>query len=198
MVTATTTPTMTAEEFYEWANRSENAGTRWELVRGAPVELPAWPSSFHTIHMRIVGLLQDYVIRRGCGSVAFLADGVITAREPDTVRCPAAMVFLAPPGDDFPPRFTTEIPQLVVELVLADEPHSLQVRRASDYVRHGAELVWGVSPEEACVFEYRPKRPPQVLDETDELTGNGVLPDFRCRVADLFTLPAAPAAPAQS
>jgi hypothetical protein len=29
----------------------------------------------------------------------------------------------------------------------------------------------------------------RVLDETEELTGNGVLPDFVCRVTDLFTLP---------
>jgi hypothetical protein len=36
---------------------------------------------------------------------------------------------------------------------------------------------------------------PLVFDETDELTGNGVLPDFACKVADLFTLPGQPPNP---
>jgi len=52
------------------------------------------------------------------------------------------MVFFDPLGDEFPPRFTTEVPRLVVELVLADESYSQPLRRASDYVLHGAELVW--------------------------------------------------------
>ncbi len=114
------------------------------------------------------------------------------------MRRPAVMVFFDSPRDEFPLRFTTEIPRLVVELVLAEESAGQQSPRAIDYVHHGAERVWGVSPEEMCVFEYRPKCPPKVLDETDELTGTGVLPDFRCRVADLFALPGPAAAPAQS
>jgi Uma2 family endonuclease len=189
---------LTAGQFREWVDRPENSGKRWELVRGVLNELPQWPPSFHSVHMRVVGVLQEYVIRRGCGSVAFLADGLITSRNPDTVRCPAAMVFLDPPGDDFPPRFTTEVPRLVVELVPSDEPLGRQARRTSDYVQFGVELIWVVDPDERYVVEYRPRRSPRVLDETDELTGNGVLPDFKCRVAELFTPPGSSATPAQS
>ncbi len=56
----------------------------------------------------------------------------------------------------------------------------------------------GVNPEETYVFEYRPRRHPKVLEATDERTGDGVRPDLRCRVADLFTLPGPSAPPAQS
>ena len=35
-------------------------------------------------------------------------------------------------------------------------------------------------------------RLPRVLDEADELDGNDVLPDFRCRVAEFFAVPGKP------
>jgi Uma2 family endonuclease len=37
-------------------------------------------------------------------------------------------------------------------------------------------------------------KPGKLHREADELTGNGVLPDFSCRVRDLFTLPGSPPA----
>ena len=182
---------MTADEFRQWIDLPDNCGKRWELIRGVPVELPVWPASFHALRMRVVGVLGDYVIRRGCGSVAFLGDGLITARDLDTVRRPAAMVFLEPtPKADFPLRFTTEVPALIVDLQPPGESPARQNRRLADYVvGFGVPLVWVVDPEERCLFQYVPKRHPNVLDETDELTGNGVLPDFSCRVSDLFSLP---------
>ena len=62
----------------------------------------------------------------------------------------------------------------------------------------GVALVWLADPEDRSVTIHRPNEFPKVLDETDELTGDGVLPDFRCRVADLFTLPGPSAPPVQS
>jgi Uma2 family endonuclease len=182
---------MTAEEFRHWVDHPDNCGKRWELVRGVLREMPPWPTSFHTVHMQIAKLLGAYVIRRGCGSVAFRGDGLITARAPDTVRCPAVMVFLNPaPLEDFPLRFTTEVPHLVVDLSPPRASLTRELQRASDYVvNFGVPLVWFVDPEDRCVIRYVPKQPGSVLDETDELTGNGVLPDFSCRVADFFSLP---------
>ncbi|HJZ60325.1 MAG TPA: Uma2 family endonuclease [Gemmataceae bacterium] len=195
-----TSALVTAREFFGWVDRPENAAKRWELVRGVPIELTPWPDSFHSDHMRVVQLMQDYVIRRGVGSVAFLGDGLITARDPDTVRCPAVMVFLGPPTrDDFPPRYTTGVPHLAIDFAPPGESYSRNLRRVTDYVRFGVPLAWLIDPDDRSVIVYQPKQPPHVSDETDELTGNGVLPDFACKVADLFTLPdSQPPAPAQS
>jgi Uma2 family endonuclease len=190
---------MTARDFFEWVGRPENVGKRWELVRGQPAELPPWPDGFDAAHLRIVDILSRYVIARGLGSVAFLSDGLITARDPDTVRCPAVMVFLTPTcRDDFPPRFTTAVPQLVVELHPPGESYSRIMRRMIDYVQFGVPLIWGVEPDDRGVSTYQPKRPPHVPDDDDELTGFPSLPDFVCKVRDLFALPGQPsAAPAQ-
>jgi len=39
---------------------------------------------------------------------------------------------------------------------------------------------------------------PYVLGEQEEITGEGVLPDFRCRVADFFRMPGEVVHPAAS
>jgi len=179
---------LTVDQFRQWSD--QDAWKRWELLRGTPTEMPEWPEGFHAVHMRIADLLGDYVIRRGFGSVAFLSGGLITQQNPDTVRCPAVMVLLDPtPTGEFPLRFTTRVPRLVVDLAVPGEPHGRAMRRVSNYIQFGVSLVWLVAPEEFAVIQFVPKQPPSVLDKTDELTGNGALPEFSCRVSDLFTLP---------
>jgi hypothetical protein len=53
----------------------------------------------------------------------------------------------------------------------------------------GVEMVWLIDPEARTVTVYRPDQGPHLLEEADELTGEDVLPGFRCRVADFFVLP---------
>ncbi|HET6572294.1 MAG TPA: Uma2 family endonuclease [Fimbriiglobus sp.] len=182
--------TLTTEEYFHWVDRLENKGCRFELVRNEPLELTRWPESFVPAYHRLLSVLTDYVIRRKCGSVAMMGDGVITRRTPDTVRCPTAMVFLRPaPVDDFPPRYTTEVPHLVVEFSPPGDKYSRLMKQIIEYVEFGVPLVWVGEPDEQAVSIYQPKRTPHVVAGDDELTGSGVLPDFSCRVADLFILP---------
>jgi hypothetical protein len=47
-------------------------------------------------------------------------------------------------------------------------------------------LVWEVNPEIRLVHVHRKDGTASRLHPTDELTGEDVLPGFRCRVADLF------------
>ena len=41
-------------------------------------------------------------------------------------------------------------------------------------------------PESRSVYVYRPHGSLIVLGENDELLGDDVLPDFRCKIAELF------------
>lgn len=192
MPTKTTAPGLTAEQFFEFVSRRENDGRRWQLVRGMPEELPGWPAEFTAAHLRIVVLLQEYVIRRGAGSIAFRGDGLITRRNPDTVRSPAVMVFLGPPPDEFPPRFTAEVPSLVVELPSPGEGGGRVMQRMIEYVEFGVPLMWSVEPDDPPGLSvYRPKQPPHVPDDGDDLLGYDALPGFRLPVRELF----APAVP---
>lgn len=181
-------PTLTAEEFFPWSNRPEHIGNRYELVKGVPMPCPletgeAWRP--------VCRVLQDYVMSRPGASLALPGDGLVVARSPDTVLTPDFMLFLnESPPTDFPKRFTDEIPQLVVELYSASVPYPRMIKRGNDYLRTaGVPLMWMICLEEKIVFVCRLKSSITTLEEPDELTCEDVLPGFRCRVADLFTLP---------
>jgi Uma2 family endonuclease len=53
----------------------------------------------------------------------------------------------------------------------------------------GVGMVWVVDPEDRTVSVFVPEQLPRVADEHEELTGNSVLPDFRCRVSEFFFVP---------
>lgn len=192
-----TTPKMTAEQFFEWANREENAGKWYELEDGEVVEMPS-PGEVHAlVCWFVIKVLTDYVLRRGSGHLLTNDCGLIVRREPDTVRGPDVMLFLDDLTLDNARRgHTDRVPALVVEVFSpSDKPGRLN-RRIDQYHRRGVTLVWVVYPEERTVNVCRPNEFPKVLDETDELTGNGVLPDFSRQVIELFTPPTQPATPA--
>jgi Uma2 family endonuclease len=189
-MTTVGTRLMTADEFWEWADRPENEGRRLELESGKVIEMPS-PGELHGLLCGwITHLLWAYLLRRGAGGVCSNDTGLLVAQGPDTVRGPDVMLFLeSRPLEQLSPRFSTRVPQLVVEVLSPTDQTNKVNRRVSQYLRRGVPLVWLVDPETRTVAVYRPAQIHQVLDETEELTGDEVLPDLRYRVAELFTLP---------
>jgi Uma2 family endonuclease len=200
MATDTATPPkMTAEEFVKWAGRPENAGREYELDRGEVLEVPP-PIRGHGFYCwLVIKLLTEYVTRRGVGHLLTNDTGILVERNPDTLRGADAMVFLrAPTEADFQTKYVEDVPELIVEVLSpSDKPKQVN-RRVDQYLRRGVPMVWLIDPRQVIVTVYRPNEFHKVFDETDDLTGDGVLPDFRCRVADLFTLPGPSAPPAQN
>lgn len=192
------TPKMTAEEFFAWANRPENADRRFELVNGEVEEMPS-PGEIHGLICGwVVHLLWLYVSRRGQGRVLSNDTGLVVRRGPDTVRGPDVMFFLTSRQlVDASLGHVTDVPDLIVEVLSPTDRHGRTLKRIGQYLKRGIPLAWVIDPEDHTLTVYRPNEFPKLLDEQDELTGNGVLPDFSCRVADLFTLPgqAPPATP---
>jgi Uma2 family endonuclease len=186
-----TTGLMTAEGFWEWASRPENADRRWELVKGEVVEVPS-PAEFHGILCSwIVHLLWGYVLRRGRGGVSSNDTGLLVEHDPDTVRGPDVMVFEeSRPLDQLSRRFSTRVPVLVVEVLSPSDRMPRMTARIGEFLRRGVPIVWLVDAETRTVTVYRLDHYPQVLDENDELTGEFTPPDCTLRVAELFNLPA--------
>lgn len=189
-MTTATTSKLTAEEFFAWANRPENEGRRFELENGEVVEVSSPGEAHALVCWFVIRVLTEYVLRRGSGHLLTNDCGLIVQRSPDTVHGPDVMVFLENRTLEQASRgHTDRVPTLVVEVFSpSDRPGRLN-RRVDQYHRLGVPLVWVIYPEERTVNVYRPNEFPKVLDESDELTGNGVLPDFRCHVRDLFSLP---------
>ena len=193
MATQTTTALpkkLTAEEFYDWANRPENIDRNLELDCGEVTEVPP-PIRGHGFYCwLVIKLLTEYVTRRGTGHLLTNDTGIIVGRDPDILRGADVMVFLrSTTMADFQGKYVEDIPDLIVEIVSpSDKPKQLN-RRVDQYLRRGIPLIWMIYPDQRIVYVHRPTEFNKVLDESDELTGNGVLPEFSCRVADLFALP---------
>lgn len=183
----TATDLMSAEEFFEWANLPENAGKHHELERGRVVEVSR-PGEIHGIVCVNVGyVLAGYIRRRRKGFACGNDTGVLWETDPDTVRGPDLIFYDENRSyRDFNPRYSDDVPTLVVEVLSPnDRPHRV-ILRVCQFIEWGVKLAWVVDPIDRTVCIYRAGAPPLVLDDTQELTGGDVLPDFRCPVAEFF------------
>jgi Uma2 family endonuclease len=195
MSTAATTR-MTAEQFHEWVNRPENRDRHFELDRGEVVE-KSRPTLQHGVVCGNVGwVLSNYVRRRRKGFVCGNDAGIVLERDPDTVRGPDVTLYEGVRTfDELPARPSERLPKLAVEVLSPNDRWGKVTRRINELLSRGVALVWLVDPDSRNVTVHRMNQLPQVAEEGEELTGDGVLPEFRCAVADFFFMPeeAAPA-----
>lgn len=128
--------------------------------------------------------------QKGKGYIASNDSGVILERDPDTVRGPdVALDDDAEAFADLHPKYGEHPPILAVEVLSPNDRADRVIEKINDYLRNGVRLVRVINPATRSVTVYQPDQPQVRLDETQELTGGAVLPDFRCRVVDFFLLP---------
>lgn len=196
---------MTAEEFYEFVHRPENADKWFELVRGEVIELPPPLKKHGIICSNIVFALVSHARQQRKGYVTSNDSGVILERFPDTVRGPDVAYYEdAQAFAEVHPKYGEVSPRLAVEVLSPSDRADRVLRKIMDYLRSGVEIVWLADPEMKIVTIHRPDIGPQMLQGEQEITAEPVLPGFRCRLADFFHLPgeekqaaAQPAAPQQ-
>lgn len=185
----TLTATMTAEEFLEWCHHSERSGGRYELEDGRIAEMPSLSEIHGAICWSVAHLLGRYFVPRS-GYLLTNDTGLIVKRRPDTVRGPDLMAFLErPASEDLKFAFVERIPTLVVEVLSPSDRLGKTITRINQYLKRGIPLVWVIDPEDRNVLVYSQNRESKTLDETDDLNGDGVLPDFQCKVSDFFAWP---------
>jgi Uma2 family endonuclease len=184
------TKLMTADDFYDWVHRPENADRFFELERGEIVEMPP-PMKYHGfVCGNVVRILGVFAAQRRKGYPCSNDAGLIVERDPDTVRGPDVTFYEdEQTADTMDRKYTSEPPKLVIEVLSPNDQQTKVNKRLSQYLKMGIPLLMLVDPEVRSVTVYRHGKYHYVLDEKDELTGEDVLPDFRCRVAALFALP---------
>jgi Uma2 family endonuclease len=178
----TTERLLTAEEYLALPDD----GRQTELVRGRVVEVP--PANFRhgVLCNRIGRLIGNFVEDRNLGWVINNDAGVITRRDPNSVRGPDVAFFSysrVPKGQ--PPEGCPSVaPELVFEVRSPSDRWLAINAKAGEYLSAGVVVVCVVDPETVGV--YPQNEFPRRLTIDEELTLPEVLPDFRASVRRFF------------
>lgn len=181
MVTVATQP-MTAEEF---ALLSVDAPV--ELVRGEVVEMPR-PKTIHGLVSNNVGFVLTTWVRQNGDPGFVIADaGIITERNPDTVRGPDVYYVskerAAQAGGL--EGFLGTGPELAVEVKSPSESWKDLQAKINEYFTAGVQEIWVLEPEVRLLSVYRVDERPRTLSPEDSLT-SPLLPEFVANVTEFF------------
>jgi Uma2 family endonuclease len=169
-------------------------GKGYELVGGRLVEkqtgaFASWLAA------RIGSMVARYSERRSLGfTLESQAGYQCFPDDPRKVRKPDVSFIRRGrfPDDRIPEGHIPVPPDLAVEVVSPNDTAYEVTAKVEEYLTASIPLVWVVYPNARVIHVYRAGGTLERLGETDELTAPDLLPDLRCRVADLFTLPPAP------
>ena len=166
---------MTAEELL----RLNLPNKRTELVRGVLVVREPAGYQHGDVAMRLAAAIFTHVQARGLGRVFAAETGFTLARKPDTVRAPDVAFISTARLPDPPPRGFAELaPDLAVEVLSPDDRPGEVLAKVADWLNAGARLVWVVDPVRVLARVYRADGSESMLDETDALRGEDLLPGF--------------------
>lgn len=189
MATATT-HLVSADEFFDFVHRPENRDRFFELDEGEIVEMPSPGERHGVVCGNLAYLIGAYVRAVKKGRVLTNDTGIILDRDPDTVRGPDISFYAdSKKYADLSPKFAEELPSLVIEVLSPSDQAMRVFRRLNRFLDRGANMVWLVDPESRIVTIWWQGRSPIVLDEADEIAELPSLPDFRCRVSEVFDPP---------
>jgi Uma2 family endonuclease len=185
--TATIKNLLTTEEFARLPEPDD--GSKQELVRGEVVTMPV-PGFLHGLVVGNVAFsLNSYVRKAKLGHVV-ISSGVITEKDPDSVRGPdvSFWTYKRLPFDHEPFYYASIAADLYVE-VTSHVPRSDKMTcKVREYFASGALMVWVVDPEARTVTIYRKPGDGRVFWEDATITGEDVVPGFTCPVAEFFQL----------
>jgi Uma2 family endonuclease len=172
-------------------------GDRYELIDGNLVERNVG-SLASLIGGELFGLLRAHVKQHNLGWV-WPGDNTYQCfpHAPTRVRRPDVSFIRQGrlPGGQAAGGHERVVPDVVAEVLSPNDMAYDIDERLEDYLRAGVRLVWVVSPTTRTVQVYRADNSGTRLRESDDLTGEDVVPGFRCRVGDLFPPPPAQPAP---
>jgi Uma2 family endonuclease len=176
---------ISAEEF----GRMPNDGTIQELVRGRIVRMPP-PIPYHgQVCVEFVLALGEFVRSRGLGRVVANDSGVITERDPDTVRgadvCYYSKARL--PAELPRDRYTDVVPDLVVEVRSPSDRWRKVLTKVGEYLTAGVTVVIVADSTIDSVLVYRDEGAPETFGPKDSLTIPDLLPGFSVPVARFFS-----------
>lgn len=176
---------ITAEEFARLPEPAD--GSKQELIQGELVTMPPPGFRHGVVQLNIGSLLRDHVRSHKLGRVT-VESGLVTERDPDTVRGPDVAFWsdVRLPLDQMPEGYPEIAADLCVEVLSPSDSHKYVQEKVREYLDRGVRMIWIVDPEVRTLTVYRSRKDVCILEETDTLSDEDVLPGFSCKVAEIF------------
>ena len=181
-LTATETPLITGEALAELGDIGPH-----ELVEGRIVLMSPTGNRHGEIEINIGAELRAFVRSQKLGRVQVGEVGIFTGRDPDTVRA-ADILYISNEryAQQRSPGYLTVAPELIVEILSANERWTDVTQKLREYFDIGVRLVWIVDPEAQRIYAYRSLTEVREFTDDDELSDDELLPGFSTPVAELF------------
>ena len=175
---------LTAEEF----GNMPDDGRYTELVRGRIVEVPPPNFKHGKVSARITFFLMTDAMRGDLGEVITNDSGIVTQRDPDTVRGAdvAYYSYVRLPKVVEPDLYPDVAPEIVIEVRSPSDRWPKILEKVQEYLDLGVLVVCVLDPEPQAARLYRPGQPELILGPDDELTFPECLPEFRVPVRRFF------------
>ncbi len=164
---ATADKLMTAEEY----SALPDLGYPSELIMGR-IERMNVPQSRHgQVCGQACYLLKQYAESNELGHVLSNDSGVITQREPDTVRGADVSFysFRNVPKGPLGPGYLNVAPEVVIEVRSPDDRWPKMLKKIAEYLDAGVAVVCVLDPANVTARLYRPNGDIEMLDEGDSL-----------------------------
>lgn len=164
-------------------------GCPTELERGVVI-MTSNPGARHgLLCARIARWIGNFAETHQVGRTVTNDSGVVTEREPDTVRGPdvAYYSYLRIPQDqEMPDGYPEVAPELAFEVMSPNDKWKKVLAKVAEFLQAGVTAICVIDPASRRVSIYTGENSPRVLSDTDELTVPEVLPGFSESVAKLF------------
>jgi Uma2 family endonuclease len=161
-------------------------GHKRELLNGQIILSPV-PASHGAICVRLILLVGGFVQKRKLGEVYDSSTGFRISESillsPDVSFVSKATLKKVFRGPD---KFLRGAPDLAIEVLSPSDRTQLIHKKLDLYFEHGTRLVWSVNWKLQQVHIYRPDSISAVTQLKDVLSGDEVLPGFKCRLQEIF------------
>ena len=171
---------LTAADLAALPSELPSGTVRYELHHGVLVTMPP-PGDIHgAVELNVGYHLKGQGELRGHGKARSGDVGIVLGRNPDHVHG-ADAVFITNarlPIRRTPEGYLETIPELIVEVRSKNDTVAAPERKAQDYLRAGAVVVWVIDPINRNVVEYRLSGASKTYAEDDMLTVPDLIPGF--------------------
>jgi len=181
---ASATKSLTAEEFF-WLPSSDKVE---ELVRGKVVTEDLRGFLHGAVCAHVGYVFAKFLDSHNLGHGILGNSGVITERDPDTVRGPdfAYYSFARMPRGKAPVGYPSISPEIVFEVYSPCESWPELLAKTAEYLKAGVLAVVLCDPDDETLRVCRPSSPPISLTANDTLTLPEIHADFQIPASQFF------------